>query len=44
MGVGARVGYGKSLSVRLDLARIMEPTANRLTGSLRLGMAAAYAF
>jgi hemolysin activation/secretion protein len=44
VGVGARVGYGKALSVRLDLARILEPTANRLTGSLRLGVAAAFMF
>jgi hemolysin activation/secretion protein len=43
-GMGARVGYGKSLSVRLDVARIMEPTANRLAGSMRLGLAAAYTF
>lgn len=44
VGLGARVGYGKALSVRLDLARIMEPTGNRLTGSLRVGVAAAFMF
>lgn len=44
VGVGARMGYGKSLSMRLDLASILEPTANRHAGSLRLGMAAAFTF
>jgi hemolysin activation/secretion protein len=44
VGLGARVGYGKALSLRLDLARVMESTANRRSGSLRLEMAAAYTF
>ena len=44
VGFGARVGYGKSLSMRLDRASILEPTANRARGSLRLGMAAAIMF
>ena len=44
VGFGARVGYGKSLSFRLDLASIQQPTANRSTGSLRLGVAAAFMF
>jgi hemolysin activation/secretion protein len=44
VGVGARVGYGKALSLRLDIARIAEPTANRQTGSLRAGMALALTF
>lgn len=44
VGFGARVGYGKSLSVRLDVARILEPTANREKGSLRVGAAAAFSF
>lgn len=43
-GLGARVGYGKALSGRLDVARIMQSTANRSTGSLRLVLALAYQF
>ncbi len=38
-GVGARWSYGKRASLRLDLARIMHSSLDRLRGSSRLGAA-----
>jgi len=44
VGLGARVGYGKSLNMRLDVARIQKPTANREAGSVQVGAALIYIF
>jgi hemolysin activation/secretion protein len=36
MGLGLRLGYGKSVSLRLDLAQILQETVNRDNNSQRL--------
>jgi hemolysin activation/secretion protein len=43
-GFGMRMTYGKDFSLRVDLAQIIEASANRQAGSLRLGAALLYGF
>lgn len=43
-GVGLRLSYAKSLSVRLDVANILKPTANREEGSWRASFALAIVY
>ena len=40
-GVGLRLSYAKSLSLRLDVANILKPTLNRDDGSWRVSAALA---
>jgi hypothetical protein len=44
VGLGMRMSYRKMVSLRLDLANIMQPTVNRQTDSLRLTGALAIVF
>ena len=43
-GLGLRLGYGKLLSLRLDVARILKETVNREEGSYRASAALALIF
>lgn len=43
-GVGVRLAYGKAASLRLDVAQILEPTANRRTSDQRVSAALAVTF
>jgi hemolysin activation/secretion protein len=43
-GLGARMTYGKDFSLRADLAQVLEASANRQAGSLRLGASLLYRF
>jgi hemolysin activation/secretion protein len=44
IGVGARWNYGKSASLRLDLAQVLQATANRRENSQRVGAALSVSF
>jgi hypothetical protein len=39
-----RLAYGKAASLRLDVAQILEPTANRRTSDQRVSAALAVTF
>lgn len=43
-GVGLRLSYAKSLSVRFDVANILKPTPNREEGSWRVSAALAVVY
>lgn len=43
-GLGARLGYGKTVSLRLDVAQILRPSASRETNSQRVNASLAVIF
>lgn len=43
-GIGLRLGYSKTLSLRLDIARILKETADRESGTQRVSAAVALIF
>jgi len=44
VGLGVRMSYGKTVSVRFDVAQILQPTANRNTSDRRISAALALIF
>jgi len=44
LGLGVRMSYGKTVSVRFDVAQILQPTANRNTSDRRISAALALIF